>query len=65
MKISTYWNAYKITLSRYLIASLENDCDGMAKLIKRLERIDGRLTAVIRRLDDYERQGEIDGGSDV
>ena len=65
MRASTYWNAYKINLSRYLIASLENDCDDMAKLINRLERIDERLTAGIRRLDDYERQGEIDGGSDV
>ena len=39
MRASTYWNAYKKTLTLYLIAGLKNNCDDMAHYIKTLELI--------------------------
>ena len=63
MKFKTYWNAYLIAGYQY---RLYRDCGlDYKKRLRQYYKFLAVVTAAIQSLDDYERQGEIDGGSDV
>ena len=60
MKVSTYWLAYKLAMTKYILASFDGDCDGMARYLKSVEKLDEQVTAAIEKLELLERQGEIE-----